>query len=44
MSEINQLVDRYVAVWNEPDAELRRRSIAELWVEDGAHIFDKTAV
>jgi hypothetical protein len=37
MSEINGLVDRYVAVWNEPDADRRRKGIAELWVEDGAH-------
>jgi hypothetical protein len=35
MSEINQFVDRYMVLWNEPDAELRRKSIAELWVEDG---------
>jgi hypothetical protein len=35
MSEINTLVDRYVAVWNEPNAELRRKSITKLWVEDG---------
>jgi len=33
-----KLVDRYVAVWNEPDAELRRKAIHELWTEDGAHI------
>jgi hypothetical protein len=33
-----QLVGRYVAVWNEPDAELRRRAIHELWAEDGAHV------
>lgn len=38
MSEINELVDRYVAVWNQPDAELRRRGIAELWTEDGMHL------
>ncbi len=38
MSEINDLVDRYVAVWNQPDAELRRRGIAELWTEDGVHL------
>jgi hypothetical protein len=30
-------VERYAAVWNEPDRERRRRSIAELWAEDGAH-------
>ena len=32
-----ELVDRYVAVWNEPDAALRRESIAALWAQDGAH-------
>ena len=35
MSELNQLVNRYIALWHEPDAELRRQSITELWVEDG---------
>nr|BBH87922.1 hypothetical protein KTC_26730 [Thermosporothrix sp. COM3] len=39
----NQLVNRYVAVWNESDAELRRKAIAELWVEDGAHIYSQRA-
>jgi hypothetical protein len=34
-SELNALVDRYIALWHEPDAELRRKRIAELWVEDG---------
>jgi hypothetical protein len=33
-----ELVRRYVAVWHEPDAELRRKAIRELWAEDGAHI------
>jgi len=33
-----ELVDRYVAVWNEPDAELRGKIIRELWAEDGAQI------
>jgi hypothetical protein len=33
-----ELVGRYVAVWNEPDAELRRKAIHRLWIEDGAHI------
>lgn len=33
-----QLVSRYVAVWNEPDAELRRKAIHQLWTKDGAHI------
>ena len=33
-----QLVSRYVAVWNEPDAELRRKAIHQPWTKDGAHI------
>ena len=32
------LADRYIAIWVEPDAELRRKAIQELWAEDGAHI------
>ncbi len=34
-NELNELVDRYIALWHEPDAELRRKRIAELWIEDG---------
>jgi hypothetical protein len=33
-----KLAGRYVAVWTEPDAELRRKAIHELWTQDGAHI------
>ena len=29
---------RYMALWNEPDADRRRRMIAELWTEEGRHI------
>jgi hypothetical protein len=36
--QAEQLADRYVALWNEPDADRRRRMIAELWTEDGRHI------
>jgi hypothetical protein len=32
-----ELADRYLALWNEPDADRRRRMIAELWIEDGQH-------
>jgi hypothetical protein len=32
-----KLADRYLALWNEPDADRRRRMIAELWNEDGRH-------
>jgi hypothetical protein len=30
--------DRSMALWNEPDADRRRRMIAELWTEDGSQI------
>ena len=30
--------EKYLALWNEPDADRRRRMIAELWTEDGRHI------
>jgi hypothetical protein len=33
-----ELAERYVALWNEPDADRRRRMIAKLWTEDGRHI------
>src|ERR671930_2344871 len=33
-----ELAEKYVALWNEPDADRRRRMIAELWAEDGRHI------
>jgi hypothetical protein len=33
-----QLADRYMALWNEPDADRRRRMIAELWTEDGSQV------
>ena len=37
MIDAKELVSRYVAVWNEPDAQARRKEIAALWKEDGAH-------
>jgi hypothetical protein len=33
-----ELAEKYLALWNEPDPERRRRMIAELWTEDGRHI------
>jgi hypothetical protein len=36
--QAEQLADRYLALWNEPDADRRRRIIAELWTEDGSQI------
>src|SRR3954454_17883850 len=37
-SAAQQLADRYMALWNEPDADRRRRMIAELWTEDGSQM------
>jgi hypothetical protein len=37
MSVAQDIADRYVAVWNETDAERRRQAIAALWVPDGLH-------
>ena len=30
-----RIIDRYVAVWSEPDAEARRAAIGSLWEPDG---------
>jgi hypothetical protein len=35
---MTNLADKYIALWNEPDTERRRRLIAELWTENGRHI------
>jgi hypothetical protein len=40
--ELNQFADRYVAVWNEPDAAKRRQQIAALWVDEGEHYVEAT--
>jgi hypothetical protein len=33
-----ELAEKYLALWNEPDADRRRRIIAELWTQDGRHM------
>jgi hypothetical protein len=35
MDNLPSLIDAYVAVWNEPDTETRRRRIAAVWAPDG---------
>jgi len=35
---VAELAEKYLALWNEPDADQRRRMIAELWTEDGRHL------
>lgn len=37
MENFDSLAERYVAVWNERDAQRRREQIAALWADDGAH-------
>lgn len=34
---IDAIIDRYVAQWNEPDADKRRSDIASLWTDDAFH-------
>ncbi|MFF5204925.1 nuclear transport factor 2 family protein [Streptosporangium sp. NPDC000396] len=36
--DLNQFIDRYIAVWNEPDQVARRNAIATLWAADGVEI------
>ncbi|MGY0464570.1 hypothetical protein ACW14Y_30620 [Kitasatospora sp. cg17-2] len=33
-----RIADRYVALWNEPAPERRRRAIEELWAAGGVHL------
>jgi hypothetical protein len=33
-----ELAEQYLALWNEPDADRRRRRIAALWTENGRHL------
>jgi len=37
-TDIATFVDRYVNIWNEPDAERRRLTVRELWQEDARHL------
>ena len=41
MMDPNELAARYVALWNEPDPERRRREVAALWAGNGG-IFTAT--
>lgn len=35
--DYNEFGNRYMSVWNEPDADARRNIIAHLWEEDATH-------
>ena len=34
----SELVERYVAMWNEGDSDARSAAVRELWAQDGAHV------
>jgi hypothetical protein len=36
-SDLAELANRYVAVWNEPDRLARRNGVEKLWARDGMH-------
>lgn len=40
MYDVQQIVDRYVAVWNEADPDGRRREVSELWTEEGVEFVE----
>ena len=37
MNDLNELACRYIAVWNEPDPQLRRTAIAQLFAPNAVH-------
>lgn len=37
MSDFEELAQRYIAVWNEPDAARRRSAVAEVFTEDASY-------
>jgi hypothetical protein len=40
MDTVKDLVDRYTAIWNEPDPDRRRQGVAQLWSEDAVQILE----
>ena len=36
-TDLDEMANQYVAVWNEPDPLKRRRGIENLWAPDGLH-------
>lgn len=38
MTDANNTAERYIAIWNEEDADHRRRLIAESWAENATYI------
>ncbi|MDH6705789.1 hypothetical protein P3T27_002511 [Kitasatospora sp. MAA19] len=40
--DVDRIVQRYVAVWSEPDPAARERAVAELWAPDGVEFVENT--
>jgi hypothetical protein len=38
MSDVKDLVDRYIAIWNDTDAKSRRALIARTWTEGASYV------
>lgn len=38
MTDITTTVDRYIAIWNETDADRRRALIAQTWADDASYV------
>ena len=38
MTDFNALVDRYIELWNESDAAVREKAIAEMWTENATYV------
>lgn len=38
--DVTEFAHRYTAVWNEPNLEIRRKTVAELWAEDGVEVIE----
>ncbi|MGO4613626.1 hypothetical protein AB4305_25710 [Nocardia sp. 2YAB30] len=36
--QLTDFTDRYIAMWNEPDAVIRHKQVRELWAVDGAQV------
>ncbi|MFF4017714.1 hypothetical protein [Streptomyces sp. NPDC001843] len=42
-SDPQDLADRYLAPWTEPDATARRQAVERLWAESGTHVLHPPA-
>jgi hypothetical protein len=41
--DLDGLAARYVALWNEPDADARRDAVRSLWTDDAVHLLQPPA-